>query len=355
MMVVVGHLRLSGAFEELTAWTLARLRTPRALLAGIVGLAGLLSAFFVNDVVCLVLTPLVLRCTRRLRLPPVPYLIGLATAANIGSAATLTGNPQNMIIGSLSHVSYVRFAAGLAPVAVLGLLVDLGVLTAVYRRTLAAIPPDRTVRAPADPTEPQARTGSASETALRRVRGRSVAVAFAAVVLFFLGLPTALVALGAAAVLLLIGARPDEVYEQIDWSLLVMFAGIFVVVHSFGQHVVARWDLTSWQPLARAPLVVLTLLATGLSNLVSNVPAVLLFRPLVPLLAKPDTAWLVLAMSSTFAGNLTLLGSVANLIVAEGARREGVELSFTEYCRVGIPVTVLTLVLGTGWLSLLAR
>ena len=151
------------------------------------------------------------------------------------------------------------------------------------------------------------------------------------------------------------GARSDEIYEQIDWSVLVMFAGLFVVVHAFGQHVMARWDLAAWPPLAGAPLVVLTLLATGLSNLVSNVPAVLLFSPVVPLLATPDTAWLALAMSSTLAGNLTLLGSVANLIVAEGARREGVEVSFAEYCRVGIPVTVLTLVLGTGWLSLVTR
>jgi Na+/H+ antiporter NhaD/arsenite permease-like protein len=335
MMVVVGHLRLSGFFERLADWTLARVRHPLALLAATVAVAGALSAFFVNDVVCLALTPLVLHLAERRRLDPVPYLVGLATGANVGSTATITGNPQNMIIGGLSGIPYLRFAARLAPVAAVGLVVDMALVAAVYRRALVG----GAVSAPA------ARMRS------RPFQRRTLAVAAAAVVLFFAGLPTALVALAAAAVLLLIGARPALVYRHVDWGLLVMFAGLFVVVDGFERLVVARWDLAGFRLLHAHPVAVVSAVSAVLSNVVSNVPAVLVLRPVVAPLARPEDGWLALAMSSTLAGNLTLLGSVANLIVVEGARRRGVVVSFWEYCRTGVPITVLTLALGVAWLA----
>ncbi len=192
----------------------------------------------------------------------------------------------------------------------------------------------------------------AKSTAHRRLRRKSVAVAMAAVVLFFTGLPLELVALGAAAVLLLGRTKPEKIYREIDWTLLVMFTGLFIVVHAFQLHVVALWGIDRWGWLHR-PVDAVSLVSAGLSNLVSNVPAVVLMEPVVRGIpeASRETAWLSLAMSSTLAGNLTVLGSVANLIVLENVRREGVVVSFWEYCKVGVPLTILTLALGIVWLQ----
>lgn len=350
MMIVVGCLRLSGFFRLLAHWCLGRIETPRGLLAVTILLSGVLSAFLVNDIVCLALTPLVLHLARRLRFDPVPHLIGLATASNIGSAGTITGNPQNMIIGIQSHISYLRFAARLFPVAVFGLLVNFWVIAFIYRRSL--VPPKLVdVTGPILPE---------SLPPLRRAHlwllVKSVLAAVAAVVLFFT-LPSQclpLIALGAAA-FLLVGriVRPEKIYRQIDWSLLVMFAGLFVVVHAFRMHVVARWGIDGWTWLLNHPVDLLSGVSAVLSNLVSNVPAVLLFGPVMQAMpaANQETAWLALALSSTFAGNLTVLGSVANLIVVENARREGVSISFWDYCQVGAPLTLLTLALGIVWLK----
>jgi len=279
-----------------------------------------------------------------------PHLIGLATASNIGSTGTITGNPQNMIIGIQSHISYLRFAARLFPVAVLGLAVNFFVIAFIYRRCL--IPPkivDVIGPVPHEPLPP-----------LRRAHlwllVKSVLAASAAVVLFFT-LPSQclpLIALGVAA-FLLVGriVRPEKIYRQIDWSLLVMFSGLFIVVHAFRIHVVAHWGIDGWTWLLNHPVDLLSGASAVLSNLVSNVPAVLLFEPVMQAMpaVHQETAWLALAMASTFAGNLTVLGSVANLIVVENARREGVSISFGEYCKVGVPLTLLTLALGIVWLK----
>src|SRR5262249_55538062 len=138
MMIVAAYLRLSGFFSLVTLWTLRRARTPVGLLAAIVAASGVLSALFVNDVVCLVLAPLVLGITRGLGLPRIPYLSALATAANVGSVATLTGNPQNMLVGSFSNVSYRAFLLRQAPIALVGLVAVFVVVWVVYRRALPA-------------------------------------------------------------------------------------------------------------------------------------------------------------------------------------------------------------------------
>ncbi len=351
MMVVVAYLRLSGFFDLLAQSALGRFRTPYGLLAVTIALSGVLSAFLVNDIVCLALTPVVIQWARRRQISPLPHLIGLATAANIGSTATLTGNPQNMIIGSLSHMAYWRFAACLAPLAIVGLVVDFLVIAVVYRRTLGA------AQAGADESlqEPAKRQRNCHPQSGPWLLRKSVAVTLVTVVLFFIGIPIALVALGAAAVLFLGRVRPEKVYNQIDWSLLVMFCGLFVVVHAFETKVVHQWHVEHWSVLLDHPLSVLSLVSAVLSNLVSNVPAVLLFKPIIPVMSAPaqGSAWLALAMSSTLAGNLTVMGSVANLIVVENARQEGVTISFWEYCQAGIPITMVTLALGVVWLYLI--
>ncbi len=362
MMIVVGFLHLSGFFQRVMARARRRIHSPMSLLIVTITLAGVLSAFLINDIVCLTLTPLVLHLARKLRCDPVPHLIALATAANIGSTGTITGNPQNIYIGSHSGIPYLRFALRLLPIAALGLGINFLVVAFVYRRALVAGPSpadvpadkDRTETAndqpaPVDPNENE----SADRPVHRWLRRKSVVVTLVTVILFFTGLPLELIALGAAAVLLLGRIKPEKVYREVDWSLLVMFTGLFIVVHTFQVHVVSRWGIEGWHWLLNRPVDLLSLVSAGLSNLVSNVPAVLLLEPVLQAVpaSSRETAWLALAMSSTFAGNLTVLGSVANLIVVENAGREGVAVSFWEYCKVGVPLTFLTLALGIAWLQ----
>jgi len=337
MMIVAAYLRLSGFFALVTTWTIQRARTPVGVLAAVVVAAGVLSALFVNDVICLVMAPLVIDLTRRLRLPPVPYLIALATAANVGSVAMLTGNPQNMLVGSFSGISYRLFLLREAPIAAAGLLCVFGIVWLLYRKRL---PP---VLAPVE---------AAPHLAIHHALMIKTMLAVVAMLIAFLaGVPVALVAVaGAAYTLLTRRVKPDKVYREIDWKLLVLFTGLFVLTG--GVERVGLADVVLRSPLAgglQQPLL-LTALAAVLANVVSNVPAILLFKPLVPSLADPQRTWLLLAMASTFAGNLTILGSVANLIVVEIARAHGLRIGFAEYCRVGVPLTVLTLLL--GWLLL---
>jgi Na+/H+ antiporter NhaD/arsenite permease-like protein len=341
MMIVIGCLREAGFFERLADWVGAHFQRPLSLLAVVFVLSGVLSAILVNDVVCLALAPLVLHMTHRLRLDPRPHLIGLALASNIGSTATPTGNPQNVIIDNLSHISYLRFAERLAPIAVLGLVAAFLLTAWIYRGALKAA-------AEGDAAPEPMKDASRINAKKRPFLVKSLIVTLATVVLFFLGAPMHLVALGAAAVLLLDRLKPAKVYRHIDWGLLLMFAGLFVVVHAFEVNGVERFGLAEWPPLREHPVGLLSVVSAVLSNIVSNVPAVLLFKPVVPALplGVQESAWLALAMSSTLAGNLTVLGSVANLIVVEQARREGTTITFWDYCRVGVPVTLVTLAIG---------
>ena len=319
MMIVVGALRLSGFFERLTGLALKHIATPRGLLAATIGLAGLLSAFLINDVVCVALTPLVLHLARRMKFDPLPHLIGLATAANIGSTGSITGNPQNIYIGAHSVISYLRFAERLLPVALLGLLLNYLVIALVYRDRLTGDGNETGSRTKTSSDFSNADEGCAASRAHSRLQIKSVIVTLVAVLLFFTGLPLELVALGEAAVVLLDRVNPKKFFGQVDWPLLVMFTGLFIVVHAFQVYVVSGWGIETWRWLLDRPTDLLSLVSAVLSNLVSNVPAVLLLEPVAQAVpsANRETAWLALAMSSTFAGNFTILGSVANLIVIE--------------------------------------
>lgn len=339
MMVLSVNLRTAGFFHLVTAKVLRFAHTPRRLLAVLVLVTGVFSAVFLNDTMVLVLTPVVLDITAALRRKPLPYLVALATAANIGSVATITGNPQNMLVGMSSGISFSAFARSLSPIALLGLAVVWVVITLVYRDDFRSERFAETYY-----FTPQIR--------MPRLR-KSLGAAAVMLIALFAGMPVPLAALLAAA-LLLVSRRTDPAYvfQEIDWALLVFFTALFVVTGAIeasglGAHLFA-W-LQPWlsgRPVAFAGVAVI------LSNLVSNVPAVMLFRPVIPGLSNPHQAWLTLAMATTLAGNLTLLGSVANLIVAEIARGRGVRLSFAEYLKAGTAIAFLTLVLGIGWLSL---
>ena len=338
MMIVVANLRLSGFFRLVTAWAVTRAHRPLALLAAIVLAAGVLSAFLVNDAICLVMAPLVLELTRTLRRDPVPYLLAVAMAANVGSVATITGNPQNMIVGALSGIPYATFAAALAPVAAAGLLLTVVMVAVASPREIL--------------TRDRLGAGHPRVRVHRWLALKSVLVTAAMVAAFFLGVPVAEAAIvGGAFLLLTRSVKARKVYAHIDWPLLVMFAGLFVVVAGFRDAVLTPDVLAQARaamPGGDGGLAAATLV---LSNIVSNVPAVLLLQPLATAAPDPAHAWLVIAMASTLAGNLTLVGSVANLIVVQIAAAAGIRIGFWRHFAVGLPLTLATIAVGVAWLA----
>ncbi|HLG97750.1 MAG TPA: anion transporter [Bryobacteraceae bacterium] len=340
MMIVVVNLRLSGFFSLVAERVVERAHGPTALLASIVGVAGVFSAFFVNDTMCLVLTPLVLEIAETLGRDPVPYLLAVAIGSNMGSVATITGNPQNMMIGSFSGIPYRQFLATLAPVAALGLILTIVVIRLAYRREFGAAARVQVTEKPI--------------AVDRRLMWKALLVAAGMIVMFFVGWPVPKVAIIAGAVLLITRrVDPDKVYQGIDWALLVMFSGLFIVIAGI-EHTSLETGLDSLAARLHLDNVFLLSSFTAvLSNLVSNVPAVMVFKPLVGRLANPEQTWLTLAMASTLAGNLTVLGSVANLIVIEQARHK-VRIGFWQYFRVGAPLAILTILGGAAWIQWLS-
>jgi Na+/H+ antiporter NhaD/arsenite permease-like protein len=336
MMLIVANLHLGGFFEWVAESVVLRLSAHR-LLPAVIFTSGILSAFLVNDIVCLVMTPFVLRLTRRLGLDPIPYLLAVATASNIGSVATITGNPQNMLIGSVSHISYRNFLVHLGPIALVGLFIDWALMHWLYlRRT--TISTEREVAAvPVFERHPP--------------RVKPVIVLAVVLVGFLVGAPPAMMAaLGAAVLLITRTMEPRRVYDEVDWGLLVFFIGLFIIVGGAQRAGLTETLLRPFNDWNLHRIWSFSLVTALLSNVVSNVPAVMLLKSLVPAFADPHTGWLALAMSSTLGGNLTITGSVANIIVVERARPE-VHIGFREYFRLGLPLTAITLLWGIAWLT----
>ena len=346
VLLLTGFLEEGGFFEWAARFVVERARSATALLAAVVVVSGLLSAFFVNDTICLVLTPLLIAVLRPLGLPARPYLIALALSANVGSAMTPTGNPQNMLIAVASGLTFARFLAALALPSIGGLAIVFAVVRMLHRAELAK-PLAAAVRVPAEPFDGV-------------LVAKSLVVFAAALAGWLAGFSLPLVAITAAAVLVAIAKRdPARAFAKVEWSLLLFFGALFVVMRGARDLPLVN-DLTTaaaahlnGAPLHDAAVTSAAMLA--LSNLISNVPAVILWLPVVPAVAAPSFVWLTIAMSSTFSGNLTLLGSMANLIVAERAEARGERLGFADYLRVGVPVTLLTMGWGIAALILVGR
>jgi Na+/H+ antiporter NhaD/arsenite permease-like protein len=340
MMVLQVELDRSGLLDALAARLSARRASGTALLWAVVAGSGGLSALLVNDAVCLMGAPLVLRLCRGGSLPPVPFLLALSFASNVGGTMTLTGTPQCVLVGDLSGIGYARYASVMVPIGIVLLGITGLVLSVAFRRALSGAA--ATPVAPAVPLDrPRA----------RRFVGTIVVV----VAGFVAGLPLAWVALaGACLVALLRRGEPTENLARVDWPLLLFFAGLFVVVGGVAR---AGWvdravdALSPWlsgDPGAR-PVRFAVLSVLG-SNVFSNVPFVLVLGS--GYAGASEAFWFQLALTSTLAGNLTLPGSVANLIVAEVAARDGVEVTFADALRVGVPLTVVTTAAGLALLAL---
>ena len=332
MMLISAYLYLAHFFEWAADVVLGFSRSPKRLLLYLILTSGILSALLVNDTICLMLTPLVIAVIRRGKLPLLPYLIALATSANIGSVATLVGNPQNMIIGHFSRIPFSQFSRALVPVALVGLAINFVILRFGFRKILRKAVIQRTPH-----TIPKLDSGLFA----------IVCIVFVSIFAgFVVGLNLAWTALAGAALVMVLARRDThEVLKLVDWHLLVFFAALFVVVDGlsdtglpdtiyshlrpvFGSHVTTQsWNL-AWFSVAG-------------SNVFSNVPFVLVAGHWVERFAEPELMWKVLALATTFAGNLTIVGSVANMIVVESVR-EHLEVGFWDYARFGIPITVLT-------------
>ncbi|HUL60737.1 MAG TPA: SLC13 family permease [Anaeromyxobacteraceae bacterium] len=344
MMILSAYLTEAGFFRW-TSWRVIRaVNTPRTLLWALTFTAGALSAFLVNDTVCLMMTPLVVRIIDDARLPARPYLLAVAFGSNAGSVATLTGNPQNMIVGTLSGISYARFAAALALPAAVSLVLVAIVLHLLFRKELTRRRLAATLARPAVD---------------RRLLGTSLAALAVALAGFALGFPLSWTALFSGALCMAFGQRaPRQALQRVDWPLLVLFAGLFVVVAGIGKAGVAARMYEAIAPaLGATPerqAVGFSLFSVAGSQLVSNVPFVILAQHWVPRLSDPTLLWLATALASTLAGNLTIVGSVANIIVLELAGARG-RIGFWPFLKMGAAVTTLTLAAGLGLLLLERR
>jgi len=338
MMIINANLKLAGFFTLAGRGLVRMARSPRVFLALEIVIVGALSALFLNDTVCLMFAPFLITLFDDLKRNPLPYLVGLATASNVGSTATLTGNPQNMIVGIASGIPYLDFTLALAPIALLGMGVIWVVLVKMYPYELRK----------GDTFAPHPER---EEEISRPLLVKTLVVTAGLLVAFLAGAPIAMAAFIAANILLITRRhQPHVVFAEFDWSLLVFFAALFVVSGSLETSGVTRTLVDLNQIAAKANILNLTGITAVLSNLISNVPAVLLLRPVVASMENAHLGWLIVAASSTLAGNLTLLGSVANLIVAETANRWRIDLSFWEYTKSGFIITLFTLIICVGWL-----
>ncbi|HZL37402.1 MAG TPA: anion transporter [Tepidisphaeraceae bacterium] len=364
LMVFSGQLRAAGFYDVVGRRLTAHAQHPKRLLAGVIGVSAVVSALLANDIVCLAFTPLICTSLLKARRDPIPYLVALATASNIGSAATVIGNPQNMYIGTVARLPFGHFTALMTPPVLVGLGVCWIAIALIFHRRLhwngqELSGEDASVGEcyfPNSPLNLQPAAGAGARlAAYDGILIAKTLILLAMLIVCFLfarGQWRAVAALAGAGVLLLsTRAKAAALHERVDWSLMLLFIGLFIVNGAMQQHGLIQrvFQAFASHGLALGRPITLSGVTLLLSNIVSNVPAVLLLQPAVAR-AHDESLWYLLALVSTLAGNLTLVGSIANLIVAESAAKLGVRLDLKTYCKVGVPVTIVTVALGTWWM-----
>ena len=348
MMILVSGLDACGFFDLVSSRIAARAKTQTSFLVWLMVTTAALSAVVLNDTIALLVTPVVVRSARALRVNPIPYLVAVAISANVGSVATEVGNPQNAFIGIRSGIPFLTFTAYLLPVTVACLAVAIALVWFAFRKDLAA-PLTPAVSMPAVPLQ-------------RRGMVFTLAVTLAVAVAFFASstpewLP--LIALAGGSFVLFFlpfvsKATPRSLIAKVDWSIILFFVGLFILLEGIrvsGLSGAIQDGFTSAFGGRSGGLPWLVGLSALLSNLISNVPAVLLLAQVVP--QGSTQLWLGLATSSTLAGNATILGAACNVIVVQVASRDGVTVSMRDFVKAGLPVTAATLVLSTFLVALL--
>jgi Na+/H+ antiporter NhaD/arsenite permease-like protein len=356
LMIISAQLRLGGFYTRVAWLILPCYARPRIFLGLIMAVSAVLSAVLANDIVCFAFTPVLAVSLVRAGLNPLPFLIGLAVSSNIGSAATIIGNPQNMLIGQTGYLDFGAFFLWCAPPSLLALLAGYGMILIIYRTGFDGGAKVRSV----DPSFCERMDGRSDG---REVPGpvfdrwqtlKGMVAVVMLVALFFTDIPREYSAISIAGVLLCSRKmKTRDIMGLVDWHLITLFCSLFIIIHGMAgsgylERVMAAFTGMGMS-LDRLP--VLTGVSALLSNLFSNVPAaMLLISFLDP--AEP-VQWHTLAVSSTFAGNLFLLGSIANLIVVEQASVHGIRISFLRHAAVGVPVTLISLLILWGWFAIL--
>ena len=340
LMMISAQFRIGGFYTYIADRIAASMASPETFLLILMLISAGLSALLANDIVCLAFTPVIATALIRKRRNPVPFLLGIAIAANIGSAATIIGNPQNMFIGQVGSLGFGRFFLWCFPPVAASLAASYFILRFLYRKSFH------------DEWKPRHALPEDQPLPFNRWQStKGMIVLTSVIALFFTPIPRELTVMVAAGLLLCSRTtKTEQLMSLVDWQLITFFCGLFIVIRGLtvtGMPVhIIEWFSSHGISLAQPYL--LSGLSLALSNIVSNVPATML---LAPHIAAGDThSWYVLALSSTFAGNLITIGSIANLITFQIAKKAGVEISFLEHAKAGIPVTAASMALLCGWI-----
>lgn len=334
MMIIVSTLKFEGFFSLIASKTISYSHSRNKLLIIIVFITGIASAFLVNDAVVLLFTPIIISICRKTKLNPIPYLIAEILSSNIGSTMTITGNPQNMLIGISSNISYLDFLIKLLPISIIGMIIIVFIVKLFYRKHFN----DKSIL--------EFETDYKYDFKKMRI---SVLIFLLVIIGFFFGkilsLSIPIIALIGASLILLFGkAKPSSVIKDVDWVLLLFFASLFILVSSIQSLGLLDSFINIELNENLSSIIGLHSLSLLMSQILSNVPYTVLMTPLMDVLNN-ENLWLALASSATLAGNATIIGAMANLIVIESAEKENVKISFWEFFKIGIITTLITLIL----------
>ncbi len=340
--VISAQLRLSGFFGRVANAISTRLDNPALFLLSLMLVTAGLSAFLNHDIVCFVFAPVVATALLRRRINPVPFLIALAIASNIGAAATFVGNPQDMMIAEVAGLDFGPYVIWCIAPVLFALACAYAIIWAMSRRHLkCSVPMPDNGQDDAPPFN-------------RRHTIKGLVILVLVIAFFFTRIPKEITALTAAAIHLASPKfRTEEMLRLVDWSILVLFMGLFVVTGAF-QATGCSDQLAQW--LAHAGLnlqspSILAVVTAALSNLINNSAAVLLLVKIVDV-SNPTTAY-VLALANSFGGSLIIIGSVSNIIVVQQAREMGIKISFRDFARLGVPVTLAAIAGLLAWVTLI--
>lgn len=333
MMIIISTLKIEGFFSLIASSTIAFANTRTKLLSAIVFVTGIASAFLVNDAVVLLFTPIIISICSKADINPIPYLIAEILASNIGSVMTITGNPQNMLIGINSGISYLNFMLKLLPISILGMIIVIFIVKLFYHKNFK----DKT----------HLSFKSSYSYSFKKMQ-RSIIIFILVILAFFLGkflnISIPLIALVGAALILLMGeAKPSKIIKEVDWVLLLFFSSLFIVVAAIEKVGILNPLLNINLSENIQGIIGIHSLSLILSQIVSNVPFTVLMLPIMKSI-NSETLWLALASASTLAGNATIIGAMANLIVIESAEKEGVKIRFWQFFKIGIVVTLITFI-----------
>lgn len=337
MMIIVSTLKFEGFFSLIASKTISYSHSRNKLLIIIVFITGIASAFLVNDAVVLLFTPIIISICRKTKLNPIPYLIAEILSSNIGSTMTITGNPQNMLIGISSNISYLDFLIKLLPISIIGMIIIVFIVKLFYRKHFN----DKSIL--------EFETDYKYDFKKMRI---SVLIFLLVIIGFFFGkilsLSIPIIALIGASLILLFGkAKPSSVIKDVDWVLLLFFASLFILVSTIQSLGLLDSFINIELNENLSSIIGLHSLSLVMSQILSNVPYTVLMTPLMDVL-KNENLWLALASSATLAGNATIIGAMANLIVIESAEKENVKISFWEFFKIGIITTLITLILSVA-------